>query len=97
MYDLSQKTKDSQIEVYLTLNSVEYKFTHKNNQTAEVKKIGKLIGQSIDLMLESKYKDIAQSRKQEILKLFKKLTTVSSFSKEQYKEVEIAINSFNQD
>ncbi len=92
LYDLSQNRNDGKVDVCLTLNSKEFRFSHNREKEAEIRNIGLMVGKSIELMFDSKYDDIAMSRKRDILNQLKKLTKISTFSNEQYQETEAIIN-----
>ena len=93
-YDWKQEKNNDKVQVFLVLNGKEYIFSHTKDRTKEIRNIGGIIGKSIELMKESKYGDITESRKREILAQFKKLTSMSTFSKEQYSQVASVIKSF---
>ncbi|MCV6606996.1 MAG: hypothetical protein OIF32_02195 [Campylobacterales bacterium] len=93
-YDWQEEKKSDKVDVFLVLKGKEYIFSHKKDRGKEIRNIGEMIGKSIDLMKESKYDDIMDSRKREILAQFKKLTSISTFTPEQFSEVERVIKSF---
>lgn len=94
-FDFSKKSGGgNKVDVYLTVNHKEYRFSHDRKYEREIQNIGKILGQSFELIKESKYRDIAHSRKRDVLSQLKRLTTISTLSNQQYIEISNVINNF---
>lgn len=93
-YNLIQTKSTKDVDVVLTVNYIDYQFTHSVEKSKEIKKIGDFIKESIIIMETSKYNDIIESRSDEINIKLQQLLGISTFSKEQYSKISGVIKDF---
>ena len=78
----------------LTINGYEFNFSHKKSVSKEIKSISALIKESIDMIEESKYDDIRDSRVQEIVNKLKRLVEISTLEREDFERIKKIIKDY---
>ncbi len=86
-YDFRQEEKDETVEAVLSINGKDFFFNYKKKDAANVTAIIKFTKNSLVIMRSSKYKDIIDSRFNEILVKLKNLLEISSLDELKYGEI----------
>ncbi len=96
-YNIEQtKNSSNEVDVVLTVDGRDFFFSHSADSTKEIKEMSKVIRESLLILENSKYKDIIDSRVEQIHGKLKKLAEISTIDKEKVAHIKKIIADYGE-